>query len=331
MANPDQDLTPSGEFADQLIHQVFADLGGILSQSDAAPTDNAFGLVADAAIAGEPRGASLVVLLQAAAHAWRRLVHGDEGSDTVPAPNEIGEELRTLVPAAVTRLDALSRHAARLSRYAGETEPAAPALPRALGEAIHQLYEGLTRDDHRLSSIGLIALRTLVVHVDAIASQLDPADTGDRPVRVFSPDRFHDYFLKLTELVQKAPPGKVDRPVAALTRDGRLTAVIAESDHPLEASAQAIRDLVPGDAATKEHALFRMQGLLHALDELRANPGHPWADALKDEVKYLALVTAAATAPMAAPGRFGWAGLAQVARHNLTLLQSSAGGPARAH
>jgi hypothetical protein len=168
----------------------------------------------------------------------------------------------------------------------------------------------------------LIALRTLLVHVDAIASELDPAAADDRPVRVFAPDRFHDYFMRLTELVQKAQPGAEDRPVAALTRDGRLTALITAADHPLEASAQAIRDLVPGDAATKEHALFRMQGLLRCIDELRSNPDHSWASALGNEAEYLALVTAAATAPMAVPGRFGWAQLGQVARHNLNLMQS---------
>lgn len=331
MNTPDQEITSTTEFAEQLIRQLFADLGGILSRAGGEPAADAFDLVANAAIAGEPRGASLVVLLQATASAYAQLAQDETGEDSIPAPGTIGEELHALLPAAVGKLDLLARHAARLSRYVGETEPAAPALPKALAQAICQLYQGLAGGDHRLGSTGLIALRTLLVHVDAIASQLDPATTEDRPVRVFAPDRFHDYFMKLTELVQNARPGESDRPVAALTRDGRLTAVITEADHPLEASAQAIRDLVPGDAATKEHVLFRMQGLLRLIDEIRADAAHPWADALRDQAKYLGLVTAAATAPMAAPGRFQWPPLAQVARHNLALLQSSAGGAEHAH
>lgn len=331
MANADPDITPIGEFADQLIRQLLADLRGTLSHPDATPADDAFELIAEAASRGEPRGATLVVLLQASVNAHGRLVQGDGSVDAIAAAGDVGTELAQLVPQAPSKLDALARHATRLVRYAGETEPAAPALPRAIAESIHQLYQGLASGDHQLSSIGLMALKTLVVHVDAMASQLDPSDTGDRPVRVFAPDRFHDYFMKLTELVQKAGPAGNDRAVAALTRDGKLTAVITESDHPLETSAQAIRDLVPGDAATKEHALFRMQGLLRCIDELRADPHHPWADALRDEPKYLSLVTAAATAPMSVPGRFGWAPLAQVARHNLSLLQSPPGGASRRH
>ncbi|MFX9818502.1 hypothetical protein ABTQ10_20300, partial [Acinetobacter baumannii] len=78
---------------------------------------------------------------------------------------DIGKVLEGSVPGAAAHLDRLTRHAVRLVRYAGDTEPAAPALPRAIAESIRQLYEGLASGDHRLSSIGLMALKTQVVHV----------------------------------------------------------------------------------------------------------------------------------------------------------------------
>ena len=322
--NTPEDQTPSpGDFAEQLIRQLFADLDGILSDDEGTAVTDAFDLVARSAVRGQARGSSLIVLLQAASVAYAGLVDGNEIAEP-PAPREVAGLLQALLPEAVPALGNLARHADRLSRYAGETEPAAPALPNAIAGAIRQLYEGLASDDRRLSSIGLIALRTRVIHIDAIANLMDPIASNDRPVRVFPPDRFHDYFLKLTELVQNAPSDQQNRPVAALTRDGRLTAVITAADHPLEASAQAIRNLVPGDAATKEHALLRMQGLLRCIDEIRSTPEHPWTGVLKKDTEYLALVTAGATAPMTVPGRFGWSPLAQIARQNLRLMQSSA-------
>jgi hypothetical protein len=329
MTNPDE-VTSPGEFAEQLIRQLYADLDEVLLADDAEPTgDDAFTIAAAAAAAGQPRGATLVVLLQAARAAHAQLT--GIGSTAPPAPDapEIGQDFRHLL--AQSTVEPLIPLARRLIRYAGETEPAAPPLPLALAEAIRQLYEGMSREDFNLGSTGLIALRTLLVHIDAIAGQLDPAETEDRPIRVLPPDRFHDYFLKLTERVQQAGPEAGDRPVAALTRDGRLTAVVTTNDHPLEAAAQAVRDSVPGDALTREHALLRMQGLLRLLDHLRGDPDHPFAAALSDELWYLSLVTAAATAPMASPGRFSWAAIGQVARHNRNLLLMRPGGPSAAH
>ena len=317
MPTHDRDFTPFNQFAAQLIPQLFADLAGILSADDGTPVANAYEIVTGAALAGSPRAASLIVLLQAAATAHGRLI-GDSAVDE----GAIGEGLNHLLPAAAARFEILNQSARRLVRYCGEAEPASPSLPFALGDAIERLYRGLANDDAAMSNSGLLGLRTQLVHIDAVASQLDPAVAEDRPIRVFAPHVFHDYFQRLTELVQKAPASDTERAVATLTRDGRLTAVVTASDHPLEAAAEAVRALVPGDPATKEHALLRMQGLLRCVDQLRDSPDHPWADALTDESRYLSLIVAAATAPMAAPGRFAWPPLAQVARYNDRLLRN---------
>jgi len=226
-----------------------------------------------------------------------------------------------LCPDCADQLSAVARHGQRLSRYAAEAEPAASrALPAAIAIAIVQLYQGMLNADSGLGTRGLVSLRTLLAHCDAMATQLDPAEGNDRPIRVFPPDRFHDHFLFLTEKVQQTPAESKDRPVAALTRDGRLTALITSEGHPLEEAAQAVRDRVPGDPTTKEHALLRMQGLLRMLEDARHDPTHPFAAALDDDRQHLALVTAAATCPMIAPGRFGLPQLAQIFRYNRRLL-----------
>jgi hypothetical protein len=312
--------TPPHEFAEQLIRQVLADLDGILSTAAGAAGD-AFALVGNAAAAGAPRGATLYVLVQAALAAHHALLDRFDGGYRVPDEAASSAVVLRLIPAAASGIPQLVRHAHRLTRYFGEAEPAAAALPLALADAIRRLYEGMLRNDATLGGRGLIALRTMVAHVDAVASLLDPADTADRPVRVFPPDRFHDYFLQLTERVQQPQADGGGRPIAALTRDGRLTALITSADHPLQAAAAALRQQIPGSPTTAEHALLRMQGLLYFLDALRQDRSLPFAEALDDQAAYLSLVTAAATTPMRIPGRFETQQLLQIARYNRKLLQ----------
>lgn len=318
--------TSAAEFARQLLTQLFGDLDGVLSStSGAEAADNAYDTVCAAAASGSPRGATLYVLTQAAQMAHRALLDGDPQFE-LPAPASTAELLAELVPAAANQVPALARYAGRLVRYAAEAEPAGLSLPIALATAIQQLYDGMLSTDAALGTRGLISMRTLVAHCDAMAGLLDPAGGTDRPIRVFAPHRFHDYFLSLTEDVQKAEPESQQRPVAVLTRDGRLTALIAESGHPLEAAAEAVRQRVPGDPTTKEHALLRMQGLLRLLDSARHDAAHPCAKALHDDVAYLGLVTAAATTPMAEPGRFGLPQIAQISRYNQSLLTAGVNG-----
>lgn len=319
MAADSAPTTPT-DFSRQLLSQLYSDLDRVLSEdASTLPAGEAYTLIATSAAAGAPRGASFHVLLQAALAVHRALIHGDPELE-LPTPEALAEVLVALVPGAEPHLNSLSRHAARLVRYTAEAEPGGRTLPVALALAIHQLYEGLLRGDRAVGTRGLVSLRTLLAHCDAVSSQLDPA-TDDRPIRVFPPDRFHDYFMQLTEEVQKAGGDASDRPVAALTQDGRLTALIAEADHPLQAAAATIRERVPGDPTTKEHALLRMQGLLRVLDDARREPGHPLAMALEDKGWYLAVITAAATTPMLTPGRFGLPQLCQISRYNHNLLQ----------
>lgn len=307
------------DFARQLLTQLYGDLDRVLSvDGGTAPIADAYGLVGAAVAQGSQRGASFHVLLQAAMAVHRALVHGDPDLE-LPDPQTLAAALTELVPDAAPHVAALSRHATRLIRYTAEAEPNGRALPVALALAIHQLYDGLLRGDRTVGTRGLVSLRTLLAHCDAVAAQLDPA-AEDRPVRVLPPDRFHDYFMQLTEQVQQAGDGR-DRPVAALTKDGRLTAVIAEEDHPLQAAAAVIRERIPGDPTSKEHALLRMQGLLRVLDDARADAAHPLVAALHDQGWYLAVVTAAATTPMQTPGRFGLPALCQISRYNHNLLQ----------
>lgn len=315
-------LSP-GDFAAQLLPQLYADLNGVLGIDTAAAAD-AWAVVRAAAAAGRPRGASLWVLTGSAIAAHQSLL-GD-GHVPVQQPGEhiIGATLAELIPEVADCGPALARYARRLTRYFAEAEPAGAALPEALSQAITRLYQGLLDDDERRSHQALIALRTMTLHIDAVASLLDPADTGDQPIRVFAPDRFHDHFLFLTERVQQNGTDDSDRPVAALSHDGRITALITQAEHPLEAAAEALRERIPGDPTSKEHGLFRMQGLLRYIEALRGDNSLPLADALHDELAFLSLVTAAATTPMQAPGRFGVQQLAQVARYNVGLLSGGA-------
>ncbi len=318
MASADSVPTPY-EFSSQLIQQVFYDLNGLLLSNN-VPVADAFEFVTAAAIAGAPRGSVLVVLAQGALTAYEALLSEDDA----PAPLDaalLDEILSRLVPGAAAQLPALARHAQRLIRYFAEAEPAGEALPLALAQVIQRLYRGMMTEDQVLGGRALIALRTLIAHVDAVASVLDPAGGIDRPVRAFAPDRFHDHFLFLTEQVQKHAAPSTDRPVAALTLSGRITAIVAAVDHPLEAAAAAVRERVGGDPATQEHALLRMQGLLHFVDALRHDGNLPFAEALRDETAFLSLVTAAATAPMRTPGQFGEQQLVQIARFNRILLK----------
>lgn len=319
MASADTAPTPY-EFSNQLIRQVFSDLDGILLDNNESPVSDAFALVAHEAATGTPRGSALVALIQGALAAYPALLT-DEGVVSLPQPAQTEEVLVRLVPGAAKYTSALSRYAQRVVRYFAEAEPAGEALPLALANAIQRLYRGMMAGDSVLGGRGLIALRTLVAHVDAIASLLDPAGGMDRPIRAFAPDRFHDHFIFLTEQVRKPDAPGADQPVAALTLDGRITAIIAAASHPMEAAAAAVRERVGGDSTTREHALLRMQGLLHFIESRRLDKNLAFAEALHDETAFVSLVTAAATTPMREPGRFGARQLLQIARFNRLLLQ----------
>lgn len=330
-ADPDMHATPDtgeappspAEFAEQLGRQLLADLDGILADGDVG--GDAQALLGRAVAEGAARGAALWVLLRAALAAYAALL--DETVD--PASVE---------PDDAAVLDALAHWQAAARQHAAYWSVAGPALARrqslaearpeavhpATARAIHRLYDGLRQGDERASHVGLVELRAMAVHLDACAQLGDGAEAL---VPVLRPDRFHDDFLRYATAAQ-AGSADVEQPVAALGQDGRLTAVIVGTLHPVEHARRAMRD---GAADDVEPTLQRIEGLLDLLAGLRAE-NHPWARAaVDDEATFIGLVTAAATTPMRRDEGFARAPLLQVARFNQQLMRSAMSGAGQAH
>ena len=320
----------ANDFAAQIIRQLYADLDGVLFDDEESAADDAFALVTDAARSARVRGAVPLVLTRAALAAHREMMGTDRLDDTA-ADEAANRALTELLPAAGAQLPALQAHAARLTQYLGIAEQSNEPIHLPLARAMHRFCAALGEEDAATGSRALFELRSLVVHLDACANAIDLAGAAPEPLRVIRPDRFHDYFMHYTALAQKPENAAAEAPVATLTTDGRISAVITADTHPLEAAARAVRDMISGDETTRDHVLARIRALLDFMDKLRREPRPLIGDALNDTTVHLSLVIAAATAPLHASAGFSEAAISQVARYNQTLLRASAAPAAKAH
>ena len=328
------DIPHAHDFAEQLIRQVLADLDGVLLD-DETPAEEAFPLLAAAAAAGRTRGGALALLARAALSAHGALVFGSDGDavEFAAVPDaEVGAVLAQLGAATAAQLPALLKAASALEHYVAAAEPGVPAPQQTLALAIYRLYEGLRNDDEALGGRGLVELRSLAVHLDATAGMLDHGSVSAEPLRVIRPDRFHDYFLRFTTLAQTRDSASEERAVAALSRDGRIEALITQdATHPIIAAALQVHEAIGGDTKTRDHVLARIRGLLVFLAALRRQPREQVGDAVADPNVHLSLVIAAATAPLRLGAEFEFPALAQIARYNQMLLRGARGAAARAH
>ncbi|MDB5985300.1 MAG: hypothetical protein JWR16_353 [Nevskia sp.] len=311
------------EFAEQLIEQLLADLDGLLFE-DRRPVIAAGTLLRDAAAAGAARGALWLLLVHAALNAHGRLVFGDdETPPAVTSPSAIEAALLQLLPRAQAQLAALRAHAERLRHYVALAERAREPSEVAIERAIVRLYQGLGSGDETLGGRGLIELRSLAVYLDATASAIDLQANAAEPVQVIRPDRFHDYFLRFNESAQTPATAAGERAVAALSREGRISALVTRDEHPLEVAERELRAHIGDDVDLQDHSLLRIKALLAFIEQLRRDPagntllGNP----LDDLTAHSSLVVAAATAPLLIGGEFNFAVMAQLARFNLTLLR----------
>lgn len=328
------DIPHPHDFSEQLIRQVLSDLDGVLLDGE-TPADEAFAVLAAAATTGRTRGGALILLLRAALSAHHALVFGradNNGEFETASDADVIEALSRLLPAAAAQAPALLKAASALEHYVAAAEPGVPAPHQTLALAIYRLYEGLRNDDETLGGRGLVELRSLTVHLDATAAMLDQGSVSAEPLRVIRPDRFHDYFLRFTTLAQTRDTASEERAVAALSRDGRIEALITEdATHPIIAAALQVHEAISGDAKTKDHVLARIRGLLVFLAALRKRPREQVGDAVADPNVHLSLVIAAATAPLRLGAEFEFAALAQIARYNQALLRGAQHASRRPH
>jgi hypothetical protein len=325
------DVPHPHDFAEQLIRQVLADLDGVLLDGE-QPAADSFALLAEAAAAGRTRGGALVLLAHAALSAHHALVYG-RGEEFAPVgQDEVGALLRRLCAVPAAQLAPLYKAASALEHYLAAAEPGAQRPQQTLALAIHRLYAGMRDGDDALGGRGLVELRSLVVYLDATAQMLDQGSVSAEPLRVMRPDRFHDYFLRFTSVAQAQNGEGAERAVAALSRDGRIEALITEdAPHPVIAAAQQVHEAVAGDERTKDHVLARIRALLAFLTLLRARPRPQLGDPVAQPDLQIALVIAAATAPLRLGAEFEFAALTQIARYNLGLLRGRPGLGQRAH
>jgi hypothetical protein len=323
------DIPHPEDFAEQLIRQVLADLDGILLDGE-TPAAESFPLLAEAAAAGRTRGGALVLLAHAALSAHHALVYG-RGDEFVPiGQDQVGALLQRLCAVPSAQLPPLYKAATAVEHYLAAAEPGAQRPQQTLALAIHRLYEGMRDDNAELGGRGLVELRSLVVYLDATAQMLDQGSVSAEPLRVIRPDRFHDYFMRFTSVAQASSGEGAERAVAALSRDGRIEALVTEdAPHPVIAAAQQVHEAVIGDERTKDHALARIRALLAFLTLLRAKPRPQLGDPAAQPDLQIALIIAAATAPLRLGAEFEFAALAQIARYNLGLLRGT--GVRRAH
>ncbi|GAC1629083.1 MAG: hypothetical protein NVS9B10_19770 [Nevskia sp.] len=318
-------------FASDLIRQLYADLDGLLFEPDLKPADDAFALVEQAAEAARPRGAVLLILLRAALTAHHAISGDADMPDENTAVAEASGALVEMLPNTAAQLPALQAHALRLTQYLGIAEQSNEAIHAPVARAIQRFCAALGDEDSATGSRALFELRSLVVHLDASAAALDAAGATAEPLRVIRPDRFHDYFMRYSSLAQNPESATREQPLAALSLDGRISAVITSDRHPLEAAAQSLRETIVGDDITRDHALSRIRALLDVLDGLRRAPLATIGDALNDTTVHLSLVIAAATTPLHASSGFALPQLAQVARYNQRLLRGAMPSTDRPH
>lgn len=294
------DIPTPAEFSEQLIFQLLADLDGTLSDGEQFAGDARALLQADPA-----RAATLVLLTRAASDAYRQLL--DE-----PRPIETIDVFAELFPALVEQAPSLFGQAERLAQGLAAAEADGERPDARFTGAIYSLYDGLREGDEEQGTRGLVTLRALLVHCDAAAQLI-----GDTVTRTLRPDRFHDHFLRLIEDISKREDGEA--PVAALTRDGRLTAIVTDDVHPIEAGLRTLREQLGRDEAERDAAAQRMLALVDAIRRLGEGEGPPLGDISGDPLLYAALITAAATTPLAGE-QFSLGALAQVARYNHSLM-----------
>lgn len=318
-ASADSARAPTAtEFAVQLIRQLHGDLDGILFDRGAAE-DEALPAVAQAAANALPRGGALMLLIRAAIEAHREML--PELAALSEREDDEIEALRELVPAAVAQHAALLGHATQLEHYLGLAESRPEPVTRRLARVITRFYTALGEDDETGGHRSLLELRSMHVHLDAAALALETATSAPEPLRVLRPDRFHDHFMRYASLAQNPEGAAREQPLATLTRDGKLSAVITADQHPLEAAAQAVREQIDGDEILRNHTLARIRALLEFIDGLRRQPMPVLGDPASDATVHLSLVLAAATAPLHASQNFTPDALAQIARYNQTLLR----------
>lgn len=321
----DDEAPSPAEFAEQLGRQLLADLDGVFADGEGG--GNARSLLIQAVGDGQARGAALWVLLRAALAAHAALLEENHQPDAFiePDADAVLAALARWVPTVLENRAYWSLAGPALSARQSLAEGRPESTHQATARAIHRLYHGLRSHDERASHAGLLELRAMVVHLDACA-QLGDGEAALVPV--LRPDRFHDDFLRYASAAQ-AGSADLEQPVAALGQDGRLTAVVIGSLHPVEHARRALRD--GNTDGQLEVTLQRIEALLDQLAALRAE-NHPWSRAaISDEAAFIGLVTAAATTPMRDGKGFERAPLLQVARFNQQLMRSTMAGPGQAH
>lgn len=309
------------EFAGQLIGQLLTDLDGMLFVDREVYID-ANEILRVSAEAGAMRGALWLVLVQAALSAYRQLLNKDDES-TPASSSEVEATLLQILPQIHAQLPALRAHAARLRHFVAVAENAQEPCEAPITRAILQLYEGLGIDDHGVSARGLIELRSLTIYLDATANVIDTHDTASAPVRVIRPDRFHDYFLRFNELAQKPATAASERAVAALSREGRISAVVTRDEHPLEVAERELREHIGGDVAIQDASLLRIKALLGFIEILRhdAAANTRLGNPLDNSLAHDSLIVGASAAPLLTGSEFSFASIAQLAGFNMWLLR----------
>lgn len=318
------------DFSEQLIRQLYEDLDGFLFDGSEA-VDEAWPLVIDAVRSARIRGAVPLVFARATLAAHHRLVFDEPPPDEALALDAAGDAIASFLPEARAQLPALKNQAERLTRQMAIAEQSPDAIHVPLSQAIQRFYVALGEENAPAGSRALIEMRSIILHLDACAVLLDQGESAPEPIRVIRPDRFHDYFMHYVSLARTPETARGEKPVATLTEGGRITAVITEDTHPLEAAAVAVRATIHGDDTTRDHALARIRALLDVLDGLRRAPNPLLGDAIQDDTVHLSLVLAAATAPLAASGGFRFPAIAQIARYNQRLLRGAAAVSGAAH
>jgi hypothetical protein len=240
-----------------------------------------------------------------------------------PSSREVEAALLKILPRTRPQLPALRAHAARLRQYVAIAENAKEPFEAPITRAIMQLCQGYMVDDHVVSTRGLIELRALTNYLDATANLIDTQGTASPPVRVVRPDRFHDYFLRFNELAQKPASTASERAVAALSREGRISAVITRDEHPLEVAERELRAHIGGDVAIQDASLLRIKALLTFIEFLRhdAAANTRLKNPLDNAMAYDSLVAGASTAPLLTGGEFSFASIAQLAGFNMRMLR----------
>ncbi|MDR3418301.1 MAG: hypothetical protein P4L83_19170 [Nevskia sp.] len=322
------DMPQVHDFAAQLMRQLLSDLDGILLDGEHAVL-HALPFLTAAAAQGRPRGAVLLLLARAAAEAYPALLPEE---DAAPSGVVAGEVLAQLAGVAPAQLPALSQAAHSIERVVAIAEPESPQPQQTLVSAILRLYQGLRDEDETLAGHGLVELRSRLVHLDATAQLIEGGRGDAPPLRTIRPDRFHDYFMRFTSLAQSQDSAGAEQAVAALGRDGRITALITtDAPHPVLAAAQQVHQAVAGDEVTKDHVLARIRALLEFLAALRRTPQPLLGDPALEPGVQLSLTVAAATAPLQQDTGFEPGVLGQIARYNQRLLNVDRRNPASTH